>query len=323
MNAADPHMQAEQLRHQYLQALGISSWLPREPLAGARASDDWVWQFQQGAAGAQDVEAGGDYDGDYAEGDSAEQAAVAPRPARRDRVPAGAGRAALLDSLDATPAATAAAVPAAPTAPAPAPVVPAVAPVSPVAAVAAPAPAQASEAASARPRRTEPQVIPEFKLAFLALGDGLIIDSLPPQSRGGFSSAHLRLAMALWRALGMPAVESPRAQLLPWPAFTSRSLDQGWDQAQTAVQRKFDLMLAQAPVRFVLLLGDSAARLLLQSPEGGDGMRGMLFRPRSQVAALATASLSEMLQVPGCKRDVWRELQPLIQYLSQATPADG
>jgi hypothetical protein len=322
MNAADPHMHAEQLRHQYLQALGISSWLPREPLAGARASEDWVWQFQQGAAGEPAVEAGDDYDGDYdSGGDSAGQASVAQRTARRDKAPAGAGRAALLDSLEAAPAASSApATPARAASPAVAP--PRTPPDTPAPVVPAAAPASArvppSDAAEPRPGRSEPQVIPEFKLAFLALGDGLIIDSLPPQSRGGFSSAHLRLAMALWRALGMPAVELPRAQLLPWPAFTSRSLDQGWDQAQTAVQRKFDLMLQQAPVRFVLLLGDSAARLLLQSPEGGDGMRGMLFRPRSQVAALATASLSEMLQVPGCKRDVWRDLQPLIRHLADA-----
>jgi hypothetical protein len=175
----------------------------------------------------------------------------------------------------------------------------------------------------ARSRRTEQQPVPEFKLAFLPMGDGLIIDSLPPQSRGGFSAAHLRLAMSLWRVLGMPAAEPPRAQLLPWPAFTSRSLDQGWDQAQMAVQRKFDLMLQQAPVRFVLLLGDSAARLILQSEEGGDGMRGLLFRPRSHVAALASASLSEMLQVPGCKREVWRDLQPLIRHLAEQEPSGG
>jgi hypothetical protein len=45
-------------------------------------------------------------------------------------------------------------------------------------------------------------------------------------------------------------------------------------------------------------------------------MRGVLFRPRSQVPALASASLSEMLQVPGCKREVWRDLQPLIRHLA-------
>lgn len=315
-------MHAEQLRHQYLEALGVSSWLPREPLAGARVSQDWVWQFQQGVLddGEGEVDAGGGYEDDY-EGGAAEQSTVVQRPVRRGGAPAGAGRTALLDSLDATPAAPAS-VPAAVAVPpadvvSPAGVAREPVPAAPVAAVAAPA--QGSDAVP-RPRRSEPQVVPEFKLAFLAMGDGLIIDSLPPQSRGGFSNAHLRLAMSLWRGLGMPAVESPRAQLLPWPAFTSRSLDQGWDQAQTAVQRKFDLMLAQAqaPVRFVLLLGDSAARLLLQSPDGGDGMRGMLFRPRAQVPALATASLSEMLQVPGCKRDVWRELQPLIRHLADA-----
>lgn len=338
MNASDPRMHAEQLRHQYLQALGISSWLSREPLPGARASEDWVWQFQQGAT--DDWDAGEALDGDYDDssaGDAGTGVAVAsdPGPARRSEAPAGAGRAALLDSLDAAPAAVE--KPAQPQPPGQSPVEPAysvkapaaAAPVSVQATPVAPSAdgrgtlAEASETAVPRTRRVEQQVVPEFKLAFLPMGDGLIIDSLPPQSRGGFSAAHLRLAMSLWRALGMPASEPPRAQLLPWPAFTSRSLDQGWDQAQMAVQRKFDLMLQQAPVRFVLLLGDSAARLVLQSEEGGDGMRGLLFRPRSHVAALASASLSEMLQVPGCKRDVWRDLQPLIQHLAEQEPSDG
>lgn len=328
MNVSDPRMHAEQLRHQYLQALGISSWLPREPLPGARASDDWVWQFQQGATDEWD--AGQAQDGDYDDsgaGDAGTDVAVG-----RDDAPTGAGRAALLDSLDAAPAAVekpaqAPQSPVAPAQPAKAPAATAQVsvPASPVATAAEgrSALAQASETAVPRPRRTEQQVVPEFKLAFLPMGDGLIIDSLPPQSRGGFSAAHLRLAMSLWRVLGMPATEPPRAQLLPWPAFTSRSLDQGWDQAQMAVQRKFDLMLQQAPVRFVLLLGDSAARLVLQSEEGGDGMRGLLFRPRSHVAALASASLSEMLQVPGCKREVWRDLQPLIRHLADQEPSDG
>lgn len=347
MNAQD--LQSQQLRHQYLQAMGISSWLPREPLAGARPSADWVWQFQQGATDGWD-------DGESPESDIDDVAPDAGAVSTAGRS-SGAGRAALLDSLDASPGSgsgssldtvskTAPARPATPASPAVAP--PRAVP-SPATAAVARAPQANSQAASVAPsaapsiapsaptasaapvqpeavpraRRPEPQLVPEFKLAFLSMGDGLIIDSLPPQSRGGFSPAHLRLAMSLWRALGMPAAEPPRAQLLPWPAFTSRSLDQGWDQAQTAVQRKFDLMLQQSPARFVLLLGDAAARLLLQSPEGGDGMRGMLFRPRSQVPALATASLSEMLQVPGCKRDVWRDLQPLMRHLTQAPPVDG
>ena len=33
----------QQLRHQYLDAMGITSWLPREQLPGALPTPDWVW----------------------------------------------------------------------------------------------------------------------------------------------------------------------------------------------------------------------------------------------------------------------------------------
>ena len=337
-------MQPQQLRHQYLQALGVVSWLPREPLSGARPSADWVWQFRRGAEDARDAVDG---DGGHEETADAPLQAGTPvsRPERAGPAPAsGVGRAALLDSLDA-PAAAKAAPPsrqrplqeASATAvsrldasrqatPRPEPsgtdtgrtattMAPTFVPaVGTVPATVMPVPAGAVTALSLR--RPDPQDVPEFKLAFLSMADGLIIDSLPPQSRGGLTAAHLRLAMALWRALGLSASQAPSAQLLPWPAFTSRSLDQGWEQAEAAVQRKFDRLLEQSPARFVLLLGESAGRLVLQSREGGEGMRGVLFRPRSQVPALASASLSEMLQVPGCKREVWRDLQPLIRHLA-------
>ncbi len=328
MNAQNP--QARQLRHQYLDALGITCWLPRTPLPGARPSPDWVWQYRQGIADAPD-DADGFDDAAYASEPRSEAAAQtqAGASAAPERERTGPGRGALLDSL----AAKGPAVKSAPEfAPAPTiarPPVPAAAPAPAAVSAAATAVVSAAATGAGSPivagvggeslvqplRRSEPQVIPEFKLAFLSMGDGLIIDSLPPQSRGGFSAAHRRLALALWRALGRPVAESPNAQILPWPAFTSRSLDQGWEQAQTAVQRKFDRVLEQSPARFVLLLGESAAQLVLQTRESGDGMRGVLFRPRSEVPALATASLSEMLQVPGCKRDVWRDLQPLIRHL--------
>jgi len=38
-------LRQEQLRHQYLEALGISSWLPRAQLPGAAASSSWVEHF--------------------------------------------------------------------------------------------------------------------------------------------------------------------------------------------------------------------------------------------------------------------------------------
>lgn len=292
-------MQTEQRRHQYLKAMGIPSWLPRRPLAGARPSADWVWQFRDGAPEVDPWAQDGDVEDDAPVAESSRRAGAASSPTSSE----GAGRTALLDSLGAPEA------PAQSREPAP------VAPEVPTVPAEMPAPVIAE--AQARPLRPiAPQAAPEFKLAFLPVGDCLLIDALPPQSRSGLGQAHLRLAMALLRALGQEATEPPRPQMLPWPAFTSRTLDQGWEQAQLAVQRKLDLLLERLSVRYLLLLGDTSAQLVLGTQEAGDGMRGVLFSPRSRVRALASASLTEMLQVPGCKREVWRDLQPLIEWLA-------
>lgn len=283
----------EPLRHQYLEALGITSWLPRAPLPGARPSADWVWHFRHGEVP--------DEDDGFFEDDAADQlpASAATSAAPVVRPPsAGEGRAALLDSLGAESEGR-----------------------KPASLPAAPAPAIEVPEAVAEPAAEPllpiaPQEIPEFKLAFLRLGDALLIDSLPPQSRGGLTPAHQRLSVALARALGVTAEQPPMAQMLPWPAFTSRTLDQGWEQAEAAVQRKLERLLGDPRPRFLLLLGNAAAQLVLRPRESGDGLRGVLFHPRSELPAVASASLSEMLHVPGCKREVWRDLQPLIRLLS-------
>jgi len=65
-----------------------------------------------------------------------------------------------------------------------------------------------------------------------------------------------------------------------------------------------------------LLLGGAATQLVLRTRESAESLRGEVCHPRPELPALATASLSEMLQVPGCKREVWRDLQPLIRQLA-------
>jgi len=288
----------ERLRHQYLEALGIPSWLPRAPLPGARPSADWVWGFRHGEV---PVEDDGFFD-DASYDRTPEDATAAVAPVAPGAATGGTGRAALLDSLGAeTEGRRPAAHPVQPAAIAPA--------------AAAPAAEEATAVGEPLPPLV-PQEIPEFKLAFLRLGDALLIDSLPPQSRGGLTPAHQRLSTALARALGVMAEQPPLAQMLPWPAFTSRSLDQGWEQAEAAVQRKLERLLEGNRPRFLLLLGGAATQLVLRTRESAESLRGEVCHPRPELPALATASLSEMLQVPGCKREVWRDLQPLIRQLA-------
>ena len=56
----------------------------------------------------------------------------------------------------------------------------------------------------------------------------------------------------------------------------------------------------------------------LADSEPLEQLRGLLFSLRSDVKTLASASLTEMITVPGCKRDVWMDLQPLLQHIENA-----
>ncbi len=62
--------------------------------------------------------------------------------------------------------------------------------------------------------------------------------------------------------------------------------------------------------------------MVLERGEPLDQLRGMLFSLRSDVKTLASASLTEMMMLPGCKREVWNDLQPLLDHLQQATVID-
>lgn len=292
----------EQLRHQYLSALGISSWLPRAPLPGAAPSADWVAEFRYPAAagGAEALDWGDDAVA-VDEGDTTAAAAdVAPvaapagmsQPAVVPRAAARPSRAALaqVEALDDNPRR------------------PSVAP--------APVQAAAATAETAAAVRQNAGPAPRFKLAFVLAGGWLVIDSLPPQSPQGFGNSHQRLLGGVLRALGVSEAQT-EASLLSWPMLASQTLDQGADEAARAVQRKLTLTLqAQAEVRPLhgaLLLGEAAARWVLEREEELDALRGIRFTLRAGLPCVCSGSLSQALQLPEFKAQLWRDLQVLIK----------
>lgn len=328
----------QQLRHQYLDTMGIASWLPRRQLAAARPTPDWVWEYcwvEEGKSG------------------SPAQAKQSSQPIASPAEVAAAAkqaRAALSASFGDSKA-------------------PSVKPQAqpPVSGQTASQPAQESVArneavrqmqgtASEKPQSEPSQPeslqqnntqrdslqqltphqdnpieieLPEpvasteqapFKLAFMSYGDCLVVDSLPPQSRQGGTQAdphHQILLDKILRSIQLQGGSCAGYYTLPWPMFASKSLDQGAEQAQLTVQHKLDKALQKQPVKTVLLLGEAASQMVLERREPLDQLRGMLFSLRSDVKTLATASLTEMMTLPGCKRDVWRDLQPLLDHLEQ------
>lgn len=304
----------QQLRHQYLDAIGVVSWLPREQLPGALPTPDWVWEYCSLPEEQQPQPAAGS---PQAAGQSS-----APQSSAQSKQAAQQARAALSASLDDKPAK-------AKPAPRPSAEQAVQAVVEKVAAPAtetAPALDKAFNASNVAAPQAEETVDAEaqapFKLAFVTFGDCLVVDTLPPQSRQGLSLQHQSLLEKILRSIGLQGGQGD-VSLLPWPMFASKTLDQGATQARKAVMHKLTKCLEAQPVQQVLLLGEAATHMILQRPEPLDELRGILFSLRSDVKVLASSSLSEMMTVPGCKKDVWRDLQPMLKHLQTAEPATG
>lgn len=312
----------QSLRHEYLDAMGITSWLPRRQLQAARPTPDWVFEFcwpEQAPAGT--AQSSGGPTASRAAQPAAAQAMVSPEASRAAAKQARAELNASLsgeslqsvktpvESAPTAEQAESAAVASADVALTPVP------PSEPeyVSAAELDTPVDKSEQAP-------------FKLSFMSYGDCLVIDSLPPHARQSASQAdtHQQILLdKILRSIGLQGGTVANYYMLPWPMFASKSLDQGPEQARMTVQHKLKKTLEKQPVPVVLLLGQAAAQMVLERSEPLEQLRGMLFSLRSDVKTLASASLTEMMTVPGCKREVWSDLQPLLDHLEKSAGAAG
>lgn len=276
-------MQSEQLRHQYLAALGVTSWLPRAQLPAAPASPDWVASFIYDETSADSL---------YDETDDL-----------------------AVDSLEVT---------AAPVAPVTAETLDLV-PSRPSERVAVPeAPLQARAVAEVEPQERLPVIelapqadvdkAPRFRLSFWVFEEVLVVDTLPPQSRGIIpDKGYQTLCSNLLRAMGYASELQAENYKLAWPMLAGETLSQGKEEALKAVHYKLNKILDNASPRLMLLLGESAAQLIMKRDESIEDMRGLVFSFTSQIRAISTHSLTQMMQIPECKKDVWKDLQKVLK----------
>lgn len=301
-------MEQEALRHQYLEALGVSSWLPCAVLPGAAPSADWVNDFRYPAP---DIP----FESDRTSSARAALGLQNTVPSTHENSQGGASRN-TLSSTKASPESAqqgmsqaraalglsesevtnASEIPSA----AKARLVQSTSPVQ------SPSPVETPDTVEVE-ANTE---TPNFKLAFLHIGEYLVVDSLPPQG-GVFSENYQSLAQAIVVALGGQR-EAGQVFMLPWPMFASKTLDQGHHQASIAVQHKLTKELQVHNIKTVLLFGEAAAQMVMARHEGLDELKGISFEVRSGVKAIASHSLTEAMQLPGIKKQIWMDFQPLV-----------
>jgi hypothetical protein len=300
-------MQAQHLRHQYLAVLGVSSWLSRTQLPGAAASPDWVSSYVYSEeALSQGLNAEGDEPVSN-DGSKAQVKSLAASLVTGNADVEEISRDAQLIAQDVVTHLPVTQRENRPIAP-------------PILAPLVEPKLKQTEAAvvatHVMPNARSQKSAPQMRLMFWQYPDVLVVDSLPTQTRGTLASAqyekllnNMILAMRLNPAR-IDAGAQPYA--LNWPTLAGASIDQGWDQAVSAVQYKLSKLLQGYSPKLVLMLGESAAQMLMNVEDDFDAMRGIVFSLRADTKAITSYSLTQMLNVPGCKRDVWQDLQKVL-----------
>ncbi|WP_372741482.1 hypothetical protein [Neptunomonas sp.] len=312
------HLRAEQRRHQYLEAMGVTSWLPRSALPGARLSHESVYEFLYGHEA--DVFESDDLVEDAS--DISEkvhhQQAVAPVTAASLDLLAPSDRSSkqrreTLTPHDSLKRSSAAAVGVTATA-----VQDSDQTSVQARTVQARTGQETSEADLAMPNveikpRSGKEKAPRFRLGFWLYKDLLVVDSLPLLSRGGITQGKYQALCAnMVKAMGLDAELLAAPYVLAWPMLAGDSLDQGKAEASLAVKHKIQKLLQQATPRLLLFLGESAAQMGMQREEGIDELRAVVFNYSSQMKAMTSLSLTQMLQIPECKKEVWGDLQKVL-----------
>lgn len=160
---------------------------------------------------------------------------------------------------------------------------------------------------------------PQFSLSmWRATDDLLVIDS---------RQAHLALPTEplltnILLALGLPRSSLPRAEVLRWPMYDHPLSPKGEAAAKETLLAMLEARLEQQPVSYVLLMGAEACHYLVpgellpgDQPEpiaSYQALVGKALRLETvNATAIVVPSLSDMLQQPNLKATTWRAIQPL------------
>lgn len=161
---------------------------------------------------------------------------------------------------------------------------------------------------------------PNFSLSLWRVSDDLMV----------VDSRHAELALPtepllanILFALGLPRQPLPRAEVLRWPMYDHRLAPKGEAAARETVLAMLEGKLEAQPARYLMLMGAEACHFVLPAellPENGDvdvsyeAMQGKApVIEALQATAIVVPSLCDMLQQPELKAVTWRSIQPLRQ----------
>ncbi|MFY0665302.1 MAG: hypothetical protein JXQ97_11800 [Natronospirillum sp.] len=154
----------------------------------------------------------------------------------------------------------------------------------------------------------------EFMQQWWARDGWLIVDTRPKKMPVSQQQAADRLMAAI--AYAVTGQSSPvYSNLVDWPLFVNRSIKHDIEEAQFYLQQKWQAVQQATPITRLLLLSDQSAALMGCLPAD---VRTDAPWEWHGVRCLQGPSTSELLHLPGMKRDLWRALQPWMNTVERA-----
>lgn len=169
-------------------------------------------------------------------------------------------------------------------------------------------------------RQAKAAEMPKFSLGLWQFGEQLlVVDSRRPEQ--ALPTEQLLLNIVL--ALGYPRQPLPKAHVVRWPIVENRFEEQGENEARDMLSALMEARLESQPVKYVLLMGEEACHYVLSPEQVGDSQAATLKKRQGQLlvcdnlhegqSVIVVPSLTDMLQDTSLKKVTWQAIQPLRQ----------
>jgi|GEM_PF-4264130 len=176
--------------------------------------------------------------------------------------------------------------------------------------------------ATREPIKQQTALISRFRLVIVPVSDDcLVVAEMPHSGLNQFSRYHQQLLNDILRALKLSGNNAPVVREFIWPMTDRRGLlgqlEQDDCAAADAVSVYLHTQHALARRKTVLLLGQAAARFVLDPQKNFEQLRGL--QPGAEQHIAVTYGLNELMKQPVLKREAWHDLAPLLSTQPVAT----
>lgn len=167
-----------------------------------------------------------------------------------------------------------------------------------------------AETVTAKPKFDD--LIEPLHLSYSWYSEGvLVINEIPLQDGAAMTASLAQLQTAMVNALKNSKAVMPQAQgEFHWPLVPGAHGDQTKTGAQQALNYQLQKLFKDKPIKQILLMGQRCAELL----PAGVTQPGIVFTDKNwpEVKILLTHSLHQLLKIPANKAEAWLHMQPLL-----------